>query len=643
MSASDTPSFSLPERLTNDRRFVRAFLLARGLAAVEWIAVLAVVATPFALAADYRLGLAPVGRAYSFRPIAENGGYPVSYEQLFGWTQIVWLLAGAVALVIRRTRQGFWSAPTALLALFAGVLTVVTAATGGIEQFAAFALCENVLPLVAMCGLLLHPGVTRRTIVWMIAYFGVASAATVLATVIREGIHHQLTDRFSIFIFGSPTYAAAALVAMTLVIMAARPGPRSFRIALICLLTVAVVLTQTRGALVGAAGGLLCVAVLNRRARLPALLGVLVAVALLVFGPIRPLNNTSNIVRTRDVGHHLHVLASRPLVGYGIANRYADAFRGADNTLVGIADASGGLGAIIWTSAWLLPVGLLLRARRLNEGTSFAVGAVAATFATWLTTGNEVLIYAPPTNLLPLVFAVALIEVARRDPSAATALDAAGAQADVASTRRLPRFALPGAAVILLSAGAVARATPARIPVATNEPTMSYRGDSARALAAAEGLAFSSCDRCHLISLVEVSPRIWQARLSRRDLKPSACFRLDLKEFEPRPPGLLPPGMNWLPCAPELDRYGTVTPPSPKSPPSDRERSIAHSFAKSVAETACRNCRIRLVARVAIGLWRWRVIGVDVKPSPCFYVFLDEYRSGAPDSRATTWVSCSRN
>jgi O-antigen ligase len=640
MSAFEAPAPSLPERIKHHPRFARVAVLARALSSIERIALLAVVATPLALVADYRLGLAPIVRAYSFRPVAENGGYPISYEQLFGWTQIVWLLAGVVALMRPGTRGGFWSAPTALLVFFAAVLTTITAATTGIDQFAALALAASLVPIIAMCGLLLHPGITRRTAVWMISFFSFAAAAAVLATTAKDAIHHQLSERFSLFLFGSPTYAAAALVATALLTLALREVPSWLRIALVVVLALGVALTQTRGAIFGAAAGLLCIAVLDRRVRLTALAGVAVATLLLAFGPIRPLSNSSNTIRTHDVARHLHVLASRPIVGYGIAGSYADSFRGADNTLVGIADASGGVGAVIWISAWLLPIGLALRARRLKATTAFAAAAIAATFATWLTTGNEVLVYAPPTNLLPLVFAVALVEMARRRHDVKAFPEVVAAGQGVGGTGGRAKLVVVVAILVLLGVGVVAAATPARLPLLPNAPTKIYPGDGARALAAAQGLAFSSCGACRVISLVELSPRTWQAHLSKADLKPSSCFRVDLTAYVPRPPGQLPPGINWVPCAPELDRYGTIVPPKPAVGPNQREKSRARSIAKSVAEEACGGCRLEEVARVGANLWKWRVIEVGSKPSACFYVDLNRRSSERSTSSTTIWISC---
>lgn len=509
--------------------------LAADLRPAETLGLIAVGLTPLALLADYRLGLAPVVDTISFRPLVENGALPVIYQQLVGWTQILWISIGVAALSQRATRRGFRSASTLLLAAFCVFLIVVTAASGGVDRFAAVALFATLAPLVGMLGVLTHPDVRRRTVDVMVAYLATASAVVVLLTVAKNVLHHQISGRLAVFLYGSPTYAAAAFAALLFLVLGVEILGRNIRLALAATLAVGIVLTQTRGGTAALAGGFLAIGLMRRKVRLPALAVAAVAGVVLIASPLRPLADTSNAIRTKDVMHHARVFLDRPVTGFGISNVHANAFRAADNTLVGIADAAGVVGLLLWCGVWLWPV---VRARRWHTDAtvSFAVGAIAATFVSWLTTGNEVLIYAPPTNLLPLALSVSMLGVVaeRREPE--------GETPSSSQRSRMP-FRRPAFSLI------VGAALGAGLAVGVTLLLMQTRGDPrARARAAAQGIALSSCGSCRVQSLSEVTSGLWLARLAYPKLKPSPCFYITLGDYYPMPPGILPPGISWVRC-----------------------------------------------------------------------------------------------
>ena len=515
----------------------RVAAAAHGLRPAETLALIAVVLTPFALLADYRLGLAPVTQIFGFRPLIENNSATVTYQQLVGWTQILWISIGVAALALPCARGGFRSPPTVLLASFCAVVTGVTLFSGGVDRFARLALLGTLVPLLCMFGVLTNPKLRSSTVEALIAYLAGATAIVIGVSAAKDVLQNRISDRFSLFLYGSPTYAAAVFVALLFLVLGLRGG-RSFKIVVAAALLLGIVLTQTRGAIAAMVAGLIVVGLIERRFRLPALAAAVVVALVLVLGPVRPLSDASNEIRIRNVTHHLDTYSQRPLAGFGIGGADAEEFRAADNTLVGVAVAAGAVGLLLWCAAWLWAV---FRPHfRLSGGLApFAAAAIGATFVTWVTTGNEVLIYAPPTNLLPAVLAVGILSTVRQ---------AHEVSSDDSSPPAPPRRGWRRNSVFPLVLGA---AVGGGIAVGSTLLVLDRLQDDprARARAAAEGVALSSCGSCPIESISKVTRDLWFVRVAEPALKPSPCFYVALDQYTPQPPGTLPPGVTWVSCS----------------------------------------------------------------------------------------------
>jgi hypothetical protein len=515
---------------------VRVAAATRGIRRIEVLALTAVVLTPFALLADYRLGLAPVTEIFGFRPLIENNASTVTYQQLVGWTQILWISIGAAAIALPSARAGFRSPPTVLLASFCAVLIVVTAFSGGVDRFARLAILGALAPLVCMFGVLTHPKLRYGTVEALVAYLSAVTALVIGITAATDVFQNRISERFSLFLYGSPTYAAAALVALLFLVLGLR-GRRNFKIVVAAALLLGIMLTQTRGGIAAIVGGLIVVGLIEQRFRLPAFAAAVVAALILVVGPVRPLADASNEIRMKNVTHHLDTYSQRPLTGFGIGGIHAEKFRAADNTLVGVAVASGAVGLLLWCAAWLWAV-FRPSFRRSSGLAPFAAGAVGATFVTWVTTGNEVLIYAPPTNLLPVVLAIGILR---------TVGQLHNGSSDDSSPPDPQRRSWPWNSVFPLVLGA---AVGAGIAVGSTLLVLDRLHDDprARARAAAEGVALSSCGSCRVQSVSKVSRDLWLVRLGEPALKPTPCFYVALDQYTPQPPGTLPPGITWVTC-----------------------------------------------------------------------------------------------
>jgi hypothetical protein len=212
-------------------------------------------------------------------------------------------------------------------------------------------------------------------------------------------------------------------------------------------LAAGLLLTETRGALLGAIAGALVYAARFRRLRwwiagAAAFGAVFFAVA--SDRSITTLADPSNAVRREQVAAHFDLFLDRPW-GYGMSETSADAFRAADNTLLGISNAGGVLALVLWLLAFGLPLVRALRRRPWSLPAVAALSVAVMTVIFWVTTGTEVLIAYPPTNLLPLVLAVALAGVAARDrppPASSTAAPPHAGRGRLASWRaRAARYA----------------------------------------------------------------------------------------------------------------------------------------------------------------------------------------------------------
>jgi hypothetical protein len=348
----------------------------------------------------------------------------------------------------------------------------------------------------------------------------------------------------------------------------------------------------------------------GKRLRLAAVTAVGIAAAgVLVFTARSSYSFTDRATdyRRANLEHHWHLFLDRPLLGHGIADGSISAVRAAHNTLLSIANAGGLVLLLLWIVAWiLLPLAAARdRGKRLSTA-SVGAAAMVAVVIGWNTTGSEVLMYDPPTNLLPLVLAGALI--ARPQP--------------------LPRLR-GGLAAVPVGAGLVAAlilvvlsATEVISRPATAQ-AMS-RDLRARAVVASQQLAFSSCGDCGVASIREKGSGLVEARFTRRaPTMPGDCIFIAPSAYRPSPSAGLPPGVSWSQCtAPTASRERSteawLTPTTVARSIRARARaSVSHWLARRCATS----CAIESLEPLTPFIWSVRTSG-SLQPSRCFDVIL---------------------
>lgn len=461
------------------------------------LALIGVVLTPLTLLCDYRLGLGLVSDSVVYTPYAENGGLPVSYQQLFGITQALWLLLGLYAVSRRDLRSGFASLTCLCLAGLLVLVAVITEVLEGIDGYAVLALSSTLVPLTAMAGVLLHPEIRAAELRRLVLVFALAAAVVTAGTLAADVVRGSVGERFDLFLFGPPTDTGLVL-AMTLVLLAAASGPRLLVGAIGLVLLAGLVATQTRGALVMLLAAAFVVVLLlpHKRRALIAFVAAGLAVTVLAFLLLskRSLLPTdeSNDLRRAELDRHWQLFLSRPTFGYGLAEQSAPFSIAAHNAVLGIANAAGVGGALLWLVAWIGPPVRALR-RHLSLLSVVSAAVVVGAFVGWFTTGTEILIYTPPTNLLPLLLAVALIGSSPPVTTAATPRDGRRGSISEANAGAPTRRSNPSSMSVLL--------TVERYPPAIG-------GAERVAQRVAEGLA----ERGHSVTVMTSGPRQSEVR-----------------------------------------------------------------------------------------------------------------------------------
>lgn len=377
----------------------------------ERIALGAILVTPFALYVDYRVGATLVDDLVEYRPIGESGGRVVSYHQLFGWTQVVWLTAGAVTFAARTTRPAFRAVPVVLAVGLLTLILGVTVARGGIDRTTVIALGATLVPLIAMVAVLASPVVRQEVRRVVVTIFVVECAAVVLLSLAKKAMEGTSGRRLEAFAFG-PAPEMGLVLAAVLLLAFATVGPVTLRAALVGVTGMGLLLTETRGATLAAVAGGVTIALLLPRVRLWVVGGVGTLVLVFVLTTSRSLSfsDLSTKYRRQNLAHHWDLFEQEPLWGYGVNASGIDAFRAAHAVSLEMANAAGIFAAILFALIWLVPVIGRLRRGNLDLVPAAAVAVVTAMFVGWITTGSAVLIYNPPTNLLPLVLAIGLLE-----------------------------------------------------------------------------------------------------------------------------------------------------------------------------------------------------------------------------------------
>ena len=385
------------------------------------IAVIGVLLTPLTLVLDYRVGSGVISDTVTYTPYAEGNSLPVSYEQVFGWTQVLWIALGAVALSRAEWRTGFRSVSVFSLVALLALICGVTAALDGIDVFTIRGLGCTLVPLIAMAGVLLNPWIGSAGVRRLLVAFAFAVAVITAGTLAFNAVNGDLGQRFDLLLFGPPTETGLAL-ALTLVLLPAaqlRPLPA---VLIGTTLLTALVLTETRGALVAFAAGAVALALLvpPRRVMAVALVTVALAgvVALFALTSDRPLSlgDDATDLREAELERHWQLFLDRPAYGYGLSDEAVAFSTGAHNTVLAFANAAGIGAALLWLTAWFAPVARGMRSHTFQAAVAAAV--LTCALVGWFTTGTEPLIYTPPTNLLPLLLGVGLaVTVTARRPS----------------------------------------------------------------------------------------------------------------------------------------------------------------------------------------------------------------------------------
>jgi hypothetical protein len=385
----------------------------------EQLALLGVGLTPVALFVDYRIGAGLWDKTYRYVPYAENHGLAATYHEVVGATQVLWLGLAVAALTRAGTRRGFRSATVACLTALLGLLVVVTAERDRVDVFAVHALLTTLVPLIGIAAVLLSPDLDVPALRRLVLLFAAAVAVVVLGTGLVDLANGSIRDRFDLYLFGSPTdtgLALAATLPLLLTVSPRRMEAVAFGAALAAVLAGALLLTQTRGALISAAAGGLVVAVFSRRLRPFAIAAVVLGVlgfAAFSDRSLFGLSDYSSTLRRDNLERHWQLFELRPLFGYGMSANANPLVAGAHNTLLGVANAGGAGASALWLVAWAAPILAGIRRSLTSIGGVVPLAVLTAVIVGWFTTGSEVLVFTQPTNLLPLVFAVALARAAR--------------------------------------------------------------------------------------------------------------------------------------------------------------------------------------------------------------------------------------
>lgn len=384
---------------------VRSWLW-RGWTPPERLLILATLATPLALIADERLHLSVWTVTLSFGSFLELGGAPIELVQQVGIHNLVWIGAAAASVALAPRRELLRAPFVCALAVIALVLVSTLVGPGG-DRLTAAALLGSLVPLAAIVLIVGHPDVGRAALWACVAILVAATASVLAATIAHQLLRGALDHRLGLAFFGPGTDSGPVCAYLAILVLAA-PWPLAIRGPVSATLIAGVVLSGTRGAILAAAAGLLVLALSRRSLRWPL---IVVAVAgILIFSvttsrSIFGFSDASNTLRRASVLQHWRLFLARPSLGYGISSGSILDVSQAQNTLLSVANAGGAYAAALFVAVFAIP------ALRRTRGVAFEIvglAVLAAALVTWDTTGPEVLIQMPITNVLPIVLAGSL-------------------------------------------------------------------------------------------------------------------------------------------------------------------------------------------------------------------------------------------
>lgn len=378
--------------------------------AAERVAAALVLTVPVALVADFRLDLVFIRDTITYSPFLENAGRAATYEQSVGVTQLVTVLSTVAAAATPIGRRGFVSWPALCLLGFMVFVLLATGVQSRLDTFTLHAALSTLFPIWCISVVVCNPALRVDAIRALVSVLSAIAGLAVLATIGKSLVLGTPLGRHGVFLFGSPTGSGAALAVLLVLTLLGGWGSWRTRAAVAIPLCAGLLLSETRGAVLAVVIGIGVAALLIPRWRWRCLAasGVLI-VAFTLFSDrsLTSITDPSNSLRRETLEHHYLLLRQEPLLGYGLSGEGAHFFRGTDNTLLGLANAAGIGAVLVWLAAWFGPLGRALLTHRVGPAHAIGAGGLVAALVTWNTTGNEVLIYSAPTNLLPVALAVA--------------------------------------------------------------------------------------------------------------------------------------------------------------------------------------------------------------------------------------------
>lgn len=152
---------------------------------VERIALVSVTLTPPFLVLDYRGGFGFWTTTNAFHAFG-YGGALLSYTEVIGLTQVLWIAAALAAAFKSGARAGFRSPTVVALTALMLLLVGVTVTRGRLDVFAVHALLTTLVPMIAMCAVLCHPAIRRAVLRRCVLVLAIFTALVVAITLVKD-------------------------------------------------------------------------------------------------------------------------------------------------------------------------------------------------------------------------------------------------------------------------------------------------------------------------------------------------------------------------------------------------------------------------------------------------------------------------
>ena len=287
----------------------------------------------------------------------------------------------------------------------------MTELRGGVDSTTVLNLLATLAPVAAMVAVLGHPAIrpeVRRSATFITCAWAAAAVAVTILKHVAGSV--PFTQRLDTFAFGTAPDTGEALAPL-LLLVGVVSGSRIGRGATVAVLAGGLLLSQARGAILAFIAALAVISFGIPRLRLYAAAASAAMLGIFALAFSRSLTFSDNATRFRgeNLTRHWHLFLRKPVFGYGISAMSLDDLQAAHNSLLSIGWPAGWLRLFSGSRHGFSPrFGASARGCHIAPA-NFALGAVVATFVGWLTTGGEILLYSPPTNLLPIVLATSII------------------------------------------------------------------------------------------------------------------------------------------------------------------------------------------------------------------------------------------